>query len=90
MNDLRSTDGTDVPTILLVDDIPANLELLISYLGDSYNTPIAKNGVKALQRAERLKPDLILLDIQMPEMDGFETCKRLKESESTKNILGHK
>lgn len=72
-------------TILVVDDVPANLELLTSYLKE-YNTAIAKTGSKALQRAERLLPDLILLDIQMPEMDGYETCRQLKLNETTKDI----
>lgn len=72
-------------TILIVDDVPANLELLTSYL-EGYNTAIAKTGLKALQRAEMLHPDLILLDIQMPEMDGYETCRRLKENDETKDI----
>lgn len=78
--------SNNLPTILLVDDISANLELLISYLSDSYNTPTAKNGVRALKRLKVIKPDLILLDIQMPEMDGYETCRRIKENEETKDI----
>lgn len=76
----------DMSKLLLVDDIPANLELLISYLGEKYSTAIARNGETALRRAEKYQPDLILLDIQMPGMDGFEVCKRLKESESTRDI----
>ncbi len=72
--------------ILLVDDIPANLELLISYLGEKFSTAIARDGEVALRRAERYQPDLILLDIQMPKMDGFEVCRRLKANEATKNI----
>ncbi len=86
MDNLKNDDDMKVPKILLVDDLPANLELLISYLSSSYHTAIAKNGLKAIQRAELLQPDLILLDIQMPEMDGFEACKRLKENDSTKDI----
>lgn len=73
-------------TILLVDDVTANLDLLCSYLGDSYSTAIAKNGEKAIQRAEMLNPALILLDIQMPGIDGYETCRRLKMSEKTAHI----
>lgn len=73
-------------TVLLVDDVAANLDLLCSYLGDSYNTAIAKNGERAIQRAEILNPSLILLDIQMPGIDGYETCRRLKENEKTAHI----
>lgn len=83
---MDSSSSNSTPKILLVDDIPANLELLISYLGEKYNTAIARNGETALKRAEKYQPDLILLDIQMPEMDGFEVCAKLKESETTKDI----
>lgn len=81
-NDGRNT----LNTILLVDDIPANLELLCSYLGDKYITAIAKTGEKAIQRAEMLNPSLILLDIQMPGIDGYETCRLLKKNEKTRHI----
>lgn len=72
-------------TILIVDDIPSNLQLLSSHLSE-FTTAIAKNGEKAIQRTEILKPDLILLDIQMPGMDGYEVCRRLKEREDTCHI----
>lgn len=72
-------------TILIVDDVPANLELLTSHLV-GYNTAIAKTGRKAIQRAKLLLPDIILLDIQMPEMDGYETCRRLKDDPDTQDI----
>lgn len=74
-------------TILVVDDTIANLDLLISYLGNNgYKTLIAKDGETALRRAAEKLPDLILLDIQMPGIDGFETCQKLKENEATKDI----
>lgn len=74
-------------TILLVDDTPANIKVLNTALKEQYQTKIATNGEKALQIANRdPAPDLILLDIMMPKMDGFEVCKRLKSSEVTKDI----
>lgn len=65
--------------ILIVDDNPSNLELLAQILrGNSHRVRAATSGKRALESAKILPPDLILLDITMPEMDGFETCRRLK------------
>ena len=65
--------------VLIVDDLPANLDVLSQALEDrGYNVLVATSGLIALKVAERTKPDLILLDVMMPEMDGLETCKRLK------------
>ena len=77
----------DKPTILVVDDTPDNITLLCSLLGDQYRNKVATNGVKALKiaRAEP-HPDLILLDIMMPEMDGYEVCRLLKEDPATEHI----
>ncbi|WP_130472128.1 hybrid sensor histidine kinase/response regulator [Candidatus Magnetaquicoccus inordinatus] len=72
-------------TILLVDDEEANLELLNGLLKDEYALLSAKNGPKAIALAAQ-KPDLILLDIMMPGMDGYEVCRRLKAKEETKDI----
>ncbi|MEO5352553.1 MAG: response regulator [Magnetococcus sp. XQGC-1] len=72
-------------TILLVDDEDANLELLQGLLKDDYTLVCAKNGPKALSLAAQ-KPDLILLDVMMPGMDGYEVCRRLKINELTKGI----
>ncbi|MBF0461360.1 MAG: response regulator [Magnetococcales bacterium] len=72
-------------TILLVDDEDVNLELLQGVLKDDYTLVCAKNGPKALALAAQ-KPDLILLDIMMPGMDGYEVCRRLKANEQTKDI----
>ena len=78
---------TDRKTILLVDDTPGNISLLNGLLEDSYNTKIATNGEKALKIAfSDTPPDLILLDIMMPEMDGYEVCQVLKSDELTQNI----
>lgn len=74
-------------TIMVVDDNPANLDLLKSMLiAAGYDVRSAINGALALQSIENLQPDLILLDIQMPEMDGYEVCQKLKENPSFKDI----
>jgi len=72
--------------ILVVDDEPNNLQLLRQILKDDYILFFAKNGIEALAAVEKHNPDLILLDIMMPDMDGYETCRRLKENPSTKGI----
>ncbi len=74
-------------TILIVDDNPANLQMLVEYLKKySYKTSVASDGEIAVMRAKHLKPDLILLDVLMPGMNGFETCRQLKADETTKDI----
>ena len=74
-------------TILVVDDIPENIDVLDGILKNLYNVKVAINGSMALKIAEsKDPPDLILLDIMMPEMDGFEVCRKLKENSKTKNI----
>ena len=73
--------------ILIVDDIPANLNVLGYMLKDpNFKVRPVTNGKLALQAAEREPPDLIILDIMMPEMDGYEVCRRLKENEKLKDI----
>ncbi|MDM8564672.1 diguanylate cyclase [Candidatus Halobeggiatoa sp. HSG11] len=73
-------------TILIVDDEPNNLDVLNNCLHSAgFKVLAATNGEMALKRVAYKKPDLILLDINMPKMDGFETCKRLRENESTKD-----
>ena len=74
-------------TVLVVDDTPANLSLMSSLLKDTYKVRVANCGERALEIAQSdTPPDLILLDIMMPGMDGYEVCRRLKEQESTKDI----
>lgn len=72
--------------ILIVDDERFNLNILVDILKPDYNIIVAKNGKQAIVRAMSNLPDMILLDIVMPEMDGFEVCKNLKENEQTKDI----
>jgi two-component system cell cycle response regulator len=70
--------------ILIVDDTPLNVKLLTAKLAhDYYVISTAENGVQALEKVAQEKPDLILLDVMMPEMDGFETCRRLKADPAT-------
>ncbi len=74
-------------TLLLVDDTPANLSLLLDALGGAgYDLRIAESGENALSQVERTLPDLILLDVMMPGIDGFETCRRLKIQPRTRDI----
>jgi DNA-binding response OmpR family regulator/anti-sigma regulatory factor (Ser/Thr protein kinase) len=78
---------TEHATILVVDDTPDSLALMSSLLRDKYKVKIANNGEKALQIAKSdTPPDLILLDIMMPKMDGYEVCERLKHDPATTNI----
>ena len=64
--------------IMIVDDAPINLQMLIEVLGDKYEIVFAGNGKDALAAAEKNHPDLVLLDIQMPGMSGYEVCSALK------------
>lgn len=74
-------------SILAVDDTPANLQLLVGLLKEhGYRVRPVPNGILALQAAEASPPDLILLDITMPEMNGYEVCRRLKENPRLRDI----
>ena len=73
--------------ILIVDDLSVNVQLQKTVLSaKGYEVAVARNGLEALQKVELDPPDLILLDIMMPTMDGFEVCKRLKNNEGTRFI----
>lgn len=79
--------NTDKKTILLVDDKPANIHTAHNILKDTYSIKIATSGARAIDLAKVLpQPDLILLDIMMPEMDGYEVCSRLKADPGTSDI----
>lgn len=79
--------NTFKPTILVVDDNKRNLQVVGNILHEEqYKVAMAINGPTALKLAAQLKPDLVLLDIMMPEMDGFEVCKKLKENDETREI----
>jgi two-component sensor histidine kinase/CheY-like chemotaxis protein len=75
------------PSIMVVDDTPANLEILSAALTQwGYKVRTAPGGRLALQAAQNDPPDLVLLDIMMPEMDGYEVCRRLKEDDRTRDV----
>jgi DNA-binding response OmpR family regulator len=75
------------PLILMVDDVPKNIQVLASILTNAgYEIAGAKNAATALQVLDKVSPDLILLDVMMPEMDGFELCRKLKASAATREI----
>lgn len=73
-------------TVLIVDDTPDNITLLAGLLKDKYNTKVATGGATALQIVASSQVDLILLDIMMPEIDGYETCRRLKANPASSAI----
>jgi len=73
--------------ILIVDDNPTNLKVLLEYLEEfGFELVVARDGESAIKRAQYTHPDIILLDVVMPGLDGFETCRRLKAHEATKDI----
>jgi two-component system alkaline phosphatase synthesis response regulator PhoP len=75
------------PLILVVDDNQQNLELIQAYLEDiECESAAARDGLEALDMVTRKKPDLILLDVMMPKMSGFEVCRRLKSKPETSDI----
>ncbi len=83
---MKHTENTD-PVVLVIDDSPNNLAVIARHLEDNgFEVMIARDGEDGVIKAARGLPDLILLDIMMPGMDGFETCKRLKSTSDTKEI----
>jgi len=80
MNDLSDC------RVLIVDDVKANVDVLVQALHDDYQLSVALNGEGALRSVEKSPPDLILLDIMMPGMDGYEVCRRLRASPKTREV----
>ena len=73
--------------ILIVDDVPTNIKLLYDFLLQSnYKVSVAKNAESAFKKLEKIVPDLILLDVMMPRMNGFDVCEKLKQNPKTKEI----
>src|SRR5262245_61003036 len=87
---MRSTSGSTAPTatILVVDDSPINLQVLVRTLdGTNHRILVATSGKSALDIVQRTRPDLILLDVMMPGMDGFEVCSAIKANDATRDIV---
>jgi len=79
--------STRKPRILIVDDKPMNVEVLeASLIAEGYDVLKAYNGKEALEIVNSAKPSLVLLDIRMPEMDGYEVCRTIKDNPETANI----
>jgi len=76
----------EMQTVLVVDDTPENIDVLVGILKDRYNVKAAINGMMALKIAKENPPDVMLLDVMMPEIDGFEVCRQLKADFTTKHI----
>ena len=74
------------PVVLAVDDTPENLDVVKGLLSPEFIVKAAINGMMALKIVEKQPPDLILLDIRMPKMDGFEVCRKLKANEASADI----
>lgn len=73
--------------ILIIDDTPTNLGFLVEFLTQAgFEVSVATSGETALKQLQHQRPDLILLDVMMPGIDGFETCRRLKAAETTRDI----
>jgi adenylate cyclase len=84
---MTETVAPDSYTILIVDDTPANLGVVVEGLEDrGFRVVVAEDGEEGVQRAEFVRPDLILLDVMMPGLSGFEACRRLKALDSTRDI----
>lgn len=73
-------------TVLVVDDTPTNIDILVNALSIEYEVSVATDGESALEMVQSDLPDLVLLDIMMPGMDGYEVCRRLKSNEATKDV----
>ena len=73
-------------TVMIVDDVESNVDLLVEALGDSYEVCVALDGETALNDIQEILPDLVLLDVMMPGMNGYDVCKRLKSDPKTAEI----
>jgi CheY-like chemotaxis protein len=84
---LSPTYNEDMPKILIADDNKLNADLLEAHLdGGEFETKIAANGEETLRLAKEWQPDVVLLDVMMPKLSGFEVCKRLRTDPATKSV----
>ncbi len=83
---LASRARAERPSLLVVDDTAANLNLLAGLLNADHRVRLATSGARALELADKEPPDLVLLDVMMPELDGYEVCRRLKADERTRDV----
>jgi signal transduction histidine kinase len=84
---MQSPSETRDATLLIVDDKPQNLRLISDFLAEhGFDLMLTRSGAQAIDKARLAAPDLILLDVRMPEMDGFEVCRRLKEDARTASV----
>ena len=81
-----NTTPNDKNRVLIVDDEPGNIKILSNVLAGDYALSVATNGAQALQVAQVQMPDIVLLDMVMPEMDGIQVCEALKANEQTQDI----
>ncbi|NEO26426.1 MAG: response regulator, partial [Kamptonema sp. SIO4C4] len=80
-------DNNNKPVLLIVDDNPTNIKVLFNFLKESgFKVLVAKDGDSALSKLQEVSPALVLLDIMMPGIDGFETCRRMKDDSKTQDI----
>ena len=75
-------------TILIVEDIELNIDLLTQLLEDDYNILVAKDGAQGVELTERHKPDLVLMDISLPIMDGYEATRNIRKTFQSLPIIG--
>ena len=85
---MASTESNQIHRVLIADDVSANSELLEAYLVNvDCETEIAVDGNEAMEKVASFKPDLILLDVMMPKLSGFEVCKKVKSDPATSNTM---
>lgn len=75
-------------TILIVEDVDLNIELLVQLLEDDYNLLVAKDGIDGVAMAAQFHPDLVLMDISLPTMDGYEATRKIHEIDPVMPIIG--
>lgn len=83
MTILESKENMNGSKVLVVDDLPANVKLITAILKKDYEIIPAYSGEEAIEKVESEKPDIVLLDVMMPGIDGYEVCKRIKQADST-------